>query len=60
VTKPARFTQSDLTRVFKAAAAADVRARVEIDPNGRMVVTMLDGAAGDDAAPNPLDRVLRQ
>jgi hypothetical protein len=59
VTKAARFSQSDLTRVFKSAVKAGVRARVDIDPAGRMVITMLDDAANDEER-NPLDRVLRR
>jgi hypothetical protein len=58
MTKPARFTQSDITRVFKGAVQAGVRARVEIDPEGRMVVTMLGDPANDEG-PNPCDRLFK-
>lgn len=36
---PARFKTSDITRAFKGALAAGVECpRVEVDPNGRIVV----------------------
>ncbi|OYY70351.1 hypothetical protein [Sphingomonas sp. 28-63-12] len=38
-TRPASFRQSDLTRAVKGVAAAGVRVgRVEIDPNGKIIV----------------------
>lgn len=37
--QPARFKTSDITRAFKGALAAGVECpRVEVDPNGRIVV----------------------
>jgi hypothetical protein len=38
MTAPARFTQADLERVFRAAKKADVRARIEIEPTGKIVI----------------------
>lgn len=36
---PARFRQADVTRAIKAATAAGMRVgRIEIDPNGRIVI----------------------
>ena len=44
--RPAAFRQSDLTRALRAANAAGlVVDRVEIDPNGRIVI-VARGAAG--------------
>ncbi|MBV5262858.1 hypothetical protein [Pinisolibacter aquiterrae] len=37
--QPARFKTSDITRAFKGALAAGVECpRVEVEPNGRIVV----------------------
>jgi hypothetical protein len=35
----AKFTEADVGRVLKAAAKAGVEVRLEIQPNGTMVVT---------------------
>lgn len=38
-TRPASFKQSDLTRAVRGVAAAGMRVgRVEIDPNGKIIV----------------------
>jgi hypothetical protein len=53
----ARFTESDVRRVLSAARKADVNVRVEIAPDGRMVVvTAPSGQAGNTS--NPWDKVL--
>jgi len=59
VTKPARFTQSDLARALKAAVQADMRvSRAKITPLGEIELTF--GEAANDSGPNPLDRVFSQ
>lgn len=59
MTRPARFTQIDIERIFKAARKADVRVRATIRPTGEIEAQMLTAAeeAANDRA-NPLDRVL--
>lgn len=52
MTAPARFTQADIERVFRAAKKADVRARIEIEPTGKIVIMSESGGA-DIAAPRP-------
>jgi hypothetical protein len=42
---PALFRQADLVRAIKALAKAEVRGRVTIDRDGRIIVEMLDGQA---------------
>lgn len=37
----ARIRQADLERIFKAAKAADVRVRVEVEPAGKVVILPL-------------------
>ena len=61
MTQPARFTQSDITRILKAAKAADVRVRVTIELDGHLNVSMLSGddSAGGDRS-NPCDRVFQR
>lgn len=54
MTAPARFTQADLTRAFRAAEAAGVVARIEIEPNGKIVIVPMKAPA-NDSAPNPWD-----
>lgn len=58
MTAPARFTQADLTRAFKAAEAAGVRVRIEIEPNGKIVIVSESPDAPPRAA-NSWDEVLR-
>jgi len=44
----AKFTDSDLTRIFRVAAKAGVDVRVEIRPDGTLVVTgKREGNAAD-------------
>jgi hypothetical protein len=61
--QPARFKTSDITRAFKGALAAGVeRPRVEVDPNGRIVVLFDDGQTVPEGLPpedvNPWDEAL--
>jgi hypothetical protein len=60
MTRPARFSQIDLERLFKAARKADVRLRATIKPTGEIEAQMLTAAeeAANDKA-NPLDRLHR-
>lgn len=37
----ARIKQADLERIFRAAKAADVRVRVELEPQGKVVILPL-------------------
>lgn len=55
----AKFTEAEIGRILKAAARVGVGVRVEILPDGRLVVTSRksDEASNDDAA-NPWDGVL--
>ena len=55
MTAPARFRQADLTRALRGAEAAGVRpVRVEIDANGRIVLTF-DSASAPRGAANSWD-----
>jgi hypothetical protein len=57
----ATFKQSDVTRVFKGAAAAGIahdQIEVEIAPGGRIIVRPLSRAAETDKGANPWDEVL--
>lgn len=48
---PAKIRQADLERIFKAAKAADVQVRVEVEPAGKVVILPLrdrDAQQGDD------------
>jgi len=59
VTRPARFTQSDLTRAVKAAEKAGLCvAGYEIRPDGTIKVLTGNGEPANDR--NPLDRVLNR
>jgi len=54
----ARFKQADLTRAVRGAQKAGMRVgRVEIDPNGRIVILSDNGPA--PAGANEWDVVLR-
>ena len=54
----ARFKQADLTRAYRGAAAAGIRvSKVEIDPNGRIVI--LTDSASPQPVANEWDEVLR-
>ena len=56
--KYARYTQSDITRILKAAAAAKVDVRVRITPDGSITIaTGMPGETNADAV-NPWDEVL--
>jgi hypothetical protein len=57
MTQRSRFTQADVTRAIKGAQSAGlVVQRVEIEPDGKIVVQIGEAAAG--SGPNPWDRVL--
>jgi hypothetical protein len=58
MTRPARFSQVDLERLFRAARKADVRVRATIRPTGEIEAQMLTAAeeAANDRR-NPLDRL---
>jgi hypothetical protein len=59
MTAPARFKQDDVTRAVKGATAAGMRVgRVEIDPNGRIVV--LSESVAPPTARNDWDDELRR
>lgn len=59
MTAPARFRQADLTRALRGAEAAGVRpVRVEIDGNGRIVMTF-DQAQAPKGAANSWDDLRR-
>jgi hypothetical protein len=47
---PARFTQSDLDRIFKAAKKVGVAVRVDIKPDGS--ITVVTGDAAGKVAPD--------
>ena len=38
MTAPARFKQADVSRALKAAAVVGLRCRIEIEPNGKIVI----------------------
>jgi hypothetical protein len=54
-----KFKQSDITRALRATKAAGVGiSKVEIDPDGRVVIVLRDGKAEvteDDCRDNPWD-----
>jgi hypothetical protein len=53
--RPAAFRQIDLTRALRAAKAAGIDiARIEIDPDGRIVIIAAGGPATANAG-NALD-----
>lgn len=58
MTAPARFKQSDLGRLFRAARKADVRVAGKVLPTGEIEFHMLTAAeeAANDKR-NPLDRL---
>lgn len=51
MTRPAPIRQADLERIFKAAKAADVRVRVEVEPQGKVVILPMR----DDESPQQGD-----
>ena len=56
---PARFKQEDLTRAVRGLEKGGMRVgRVEIDPNGRIVI--MSETVAPPADPNPWDAVLGQ
>ncbi len=59
---PARFKTSDITRAFKGALAAGVECpRVEVDPNGRIVVLVdrpAPSALQEPEVVNPWDEAI--
>jgi hypothetical protein len=56
-----KFKQSDITRALRATRAAGVGiSKIEIEPDGRMVLLLSDGKAEvteDDCRDNPWDDV---
>lgn len=56
MTKPARFSQADLDRIFRAAKKAGVEVSARIKPDGEIIVLTGEGEAANDA--NPWDKVL--
>jgi hypothetical protein len=58
MTARARFSQSDLERLFRAARKADVRVRATIKLSGEIEAQMLTAAEeASNNAGNPLDRL---
>jgi hypothetical protein len=55
MTAPARFTQADLERVFRAAKKADVRTRIEIEPTGKIVIMSESAETPQRPRSNPWD-----
>ena len=56
MTAPARFRQADVARAMKGVKAAGGKVeRVEIDPNGKIVIYTESSAANDDS-PSDWDR----
>lgn len=53
MTARAQIRQADLERIFKAAKAADVRVRVEIEPRGKVVILPLGPADDSGGTSNP-------
>ena len=56
-----KFKQSDITRALRATKAAGVGiSKIEIEPDGRMVIILSDGKAAmtdDHCSGNPWDSV---
>jgi len=56
-----KFKQSDITRALRATKAAGVGiSKIEIEPDGRMVIILSDGKAAmtdDHCSGNPWDNV---
>jgi hypothetical protein len=52
------FRQRDVTRALKAARAAGVEARVEIEPGKITLVPINNGEAAGNGGANPWDEVL--
>lgn len=42
MSRPVRFTATDITRAMSGAAKAGYRVRIEIKPTGEMVITPID------------------
>jgi hypothetical protein len=59
--KPSAFRQADVTKAMRAVAAAGVAvARIDIEPDGKIVITTGSGEATAPAPPgNPWDEVLK-
>jgi hypothetical protein len=53
----ARYTESDITRIFKAAAKANVDVCIKIAADGGITIATGPGELNGDAA-NPWDEVL--
>ena len=43
MTSPARIKQDDLTRIFRAAKAADYPVSVTLRPTGEIIITPVNG-----------------
>jgi len=59
VTRPARFSQTDLTRAIKAFEKAGLHvAGGKISPDGTIQILTGQASAANDSAPNKLERYL--
>jgi hypothetical protein len=57
--RPATFRESDIRRVLRAARAEHVRVRIEIERDGRIVITTGKEATGAEPGSNEWDEVLK-
>jgi hypothetical protein len=57
MTRPARYTEADVRRIFSAAAKAGLNVRIEITPDGK-IVAIAKPPGGEPSAANPWDGVL--
>jgi len=55
MTAPAKFTQADLERVFRASKKTDVQVRIEIEPTGKIVIMSAAGDRSTESPANPWD-----
>jgi hypothetical protein len=52
VCRPCTFKQGDLTRALKAAQAAGVQVKIEIERDGKMIVTTIGNSVTVDSDQN--------